>query len=48
MRRIYEAMTGWGTVTGSVLLGLSLAVTLVVYAVRMEGGISHCAGRRSA
>ncbi len=42
MRRVYEAMTGWGTLIGSVLVGLSLATTLVVYAVRMEGGISHC------
>ena len=42
MRRVYEAMTGWGTSIGSVLVGLSLATTLVVYAVRMEGGISHC------
>jgi peptidoglycan hydrolase CwlO-like protein len=42
MRRLYEAMTGWGTVVGSVLLVVSLSVTLVVFAVRMEGEISYC------
>ena len=53
MSRFYESLTGWGTLIGSTLTALSMASALIVFAVRMEGGIaklqgdvSHCTVRR--
>ena len=41
MTRLHESFTGWGTLLGAALTAISLAVTVIVYEVRVGEGVTH-------